>query len=168
MPKKLLVLGDNPKRIAEEFPDHELQTSQLLVSSCQLDTIYASLVLQYVPYREVVAALEEWARLLKPRGQLYITVPSLEWAATQIISGKPLPVIMPFIYGNQGGPGQFYQSGFMLAALRNLVVAAGFEVREAGPFDATVQMGDEEYKVQQLLVLAVKPAKRKRKHGRKR
>lgn len=166
MPKKLLVLGDNPKRIAGEFPDHELHTSQLLVHSCQLDTIYASLVLQYTPYREVVAVLKEWAGLLKPGGQLYVTVPSLEWAATQIISEKPLPVIMPFIYGNQGGPGQFARSGFMLPALRNLVALAGLEVREAGPFDATVQMGEDEYKVQQLLVLAVKPA-RARKRRRK-
>jgi predicted SAM-dependent methyltransferase len=174
MSRHLLVFGDNPERIAEEFPGYKMWAIDPLsirlpatARPSHYDIIYASLVLQRVPYRKVVATLKKWAHLLKHDGKMYITVPSLEWAAVQIVSEKPLPVIMPFIFGNQGNDEQYYKSGFMLAALRNLVVAAGLDVRTATPFEATVMMGNEEYKVGQLLVLATRPVKRKGKRGRK-
>lgn len=43
-----------------------------------VDEVYASHVLEHVPYVDTIATVREWARVLKPNGTMYISVPDIE------------------------------------------------------------------------------------------
>lgn len=92
------------------------------------DRILLSHVLEHVEYKRVHEALVELARLLAVGGELHIFVPSLEWAARQILSDQMSPATIMHIYGLQSTPWQYHKAGFTLLALRGVVGGAGLNV----------------------------------------
>ena len=97
------------------------------------DRIYACHVLEHLAHREVAPTLKRWHEVLKPGGELRISVPDLDRIVEQYhahldsfqLYGDP-PWI-GVLYGGQGNPFDFHRTGFNFSYLRRLLMESGFE-----------------------------------------
>jgi len=77
------------------------------------------------------------AALLKPGGIFHIMVPSLEWAAHEILDkDKASPMLLPLIFGGQENEFMYHRSGFTIPILRGELEKAGLipRVAQVQPF----------------------------------
>jgi len=63
------------------------------------DAILAAHVLEHFGWYRIKDVLEGWVKLLKPGGELYVIVPSLEWACSN--SEKYPFQVQPHLFGGQ-------------------------------------------------------------------
>lgn len=91
----------------------------------QFDRVVASHVLEHLALGEVAPALREVWRVLKVGGEAHIFVPSIEWAARQVLAEHPSPILFFHLYGSQQTPWQFHKCGFTMLALRTRMADAG-------------------------------------------
>lgn len=108
------------------------------------EIIYCAHALTLVEAKDVPATIRKMAALLNERGELWLTVPSLEWAAREIGSENPSPAIHTVIYGDQAHPAR---CGFTLAWLRQLVEAANLIPRKAYHSLYRVAVKDQEIQI---------------------
>jgi len=101
-------------------------------SNDSIETLYASHVLEHVPYRETVRVLKEWLRVLIPGGMAMIAVPDLETLSRLYLhpeSGLQDRVkLMRMMFGGQMDEHDFHFVGFNGELL-------GIWLREAGFVD---------------------------------
>lgn len=103
---------------------------------------------------ECVVYLKEIYPMLKNMGEIWVTVPSLEWAAREIVTKDNPSIITPFmIYGTEEEP---YRCGFTLFWLRVVVQGAGFIVRKAVQEVYKIGVDDEKFDAVQNLVIGMK------------
>jgi SAM-dependent methyltransferase len=106
----------------------------------QFDLVYASHVLEHLPYRrELPAALFEIFRVLGPRGQLWMSVPDLRRIARAFLdpalSLERERVLLQVVYGGQLDEFDFHYWGFTFPTANWTFHQVGFShVEEVGPF----------------------------------
>jgi predicted SAM-dependent methyltransferase len=125
----------------------------------QIDGILASHVLEHFPYWQTTNVLRSWAKALKPGGEIHIVVPSLEWAAKEILADQPSKAVLPHLYAGQTSPWDVHLTGFTIRMLRNLLELAGFKVTRARSNSYRIKIGDEIMEAEQHYCLGVKPKK---------
>lgn len=69
-------------------PDVLADARFLPFKDCFADAIFSSHALEHISFRETMATLKEWGRVLKPGGRMVIVIPNLKWAAKQILAPK--------------------------------------------------------------------------------
>lgn len=130
-----------------------------------VDTIYASHVLEHVPYQGVLqATLNEWFRALVPGGTVMISVPDLETLCRLFLEPELTYEqrfhIMRVIFGGQIDTFDFHYAGLTFEFLTAYLAAAGFEgIRRVETFDlfqdaSLLKVGDRAIS---LNVIARKP-----------
>ncbi len=96
------------------------------------DSIYACHVLEHVSHREAPIVLSQWFRVLKPGGELRISVPDLDrivkiyqknWEHFQTPGHAPW---IGLIYGGQEDPYDYHKTGFNFCWMKHLLTNAGF------------------------------------------
>lgn len=97
----------------------------------QLDGLLASHVLEHFPYRQTVSVLEGWVKCLKDGGELHILVPSLEWAAREVLSENPSPAVYAQLYAGQVTQWDVHYTGFTMRKLRQIMEMVGINVHTA-------------------------------------
>jgi hypothetical protein len=109
------------------------------------DIIFASNVLNYVPWYETGYVLKNWSLALKDEGELHIIVPSAEWIGEQLISEKPTWIINYLLFGTLGqngasGIGAAGMSSFTMRQLRGYGDLAGLKTISAktGPVEIEI------------------------------
>lgn len=111
------------------------------IESGRIDAIWSSHNLEHLRRHEVPLALAEFIRVLRPGGQLLLTLPDLQKIA-ELVAGdgledeaysSPAGPITPLdmIYGHtpslaRGNQHMAHKTGFTARTLGNLLVAAGF------------------------------------------
>lgn len=111
----------------------------------KLDGLLASHVLEHFSYWKTDKVVEGWVRCLKEGGEIHILVPSLEWAAREILSEKPSPAVYGQLYAGQTTPWDLHLTGFTMRKLRQVLEKAGISVNVArtGVYHIKVgEMGD--------------------------
>jgi predicted SAM-dependent methyltransferase len=105
--------------------------------SSSASLIYASHVLEHFPRKRTAAILRRWHEILKPGGELRVSVPDLGRLAELYhqhsggLSDRDLDLWLGVIYGGQDGALDFHAAGFTFAFLRRLLEECGFEnIRE--------------------------------------
>lgn len=86
----------------------------------QYDRAHARHVLEHFVREEAPEVVREWARLLKPGGELVIRVPNVEDAMRRILDDQPTTYAWQQLYGAQASPWDLHYNGFTrrkLAAL---------------------------------------------------
>jgi hypothetical protein len=86
-------------------------------------------------------------------GEVWIIVPSLEWAANEIINQRNSLAVQATIFGGQLDPFDAHLCGFDLANLRRQVEICGLIVRKAyqSPFSFTLN-GKEYGSLQNIVI----------------
>jgi len=147
MSLKILEIGPGPNpQAARVWPGSEVETMDMDETANptykhdanempeelhgKYDYVFASHVLEHFSYKDTVRVLGEWAKALKPGGQLHIVVPSLEWCAREVLEpsgGKSLAVQI-MLYGGHNNPWDFHMVGFTVRHLRALFDQMGMPV----------------------------------------
>jgi SAM-dependent methyltransferase len=103
------------------------------------DSIYACHVLEHFAHSEIVPILERWLEVLKPGGEIRISVPDIDrivkiyienWAHFQTTGNTPW---IGLLYGGQGDPYDFHKTGFNFCWLSKLLTDVGFKEVEEYP-----------------------------------
>jgi predicted SAM-dependent methyltransferase len=118
------------------------------ISDASVETIYASHVLEHVPYRDLETTLKEWFRVMQPGGTVMIAVPDFETLARLFLHPQvALPDrihLMQMVFGAQVDPHDFHYVGFDTEMLAYALRVAGFvemtRVKEFGLFKDTSTM----------------------------
>jgi predicted SAM-dependent methyltransferase len=76
--------GDFPHLVSNDI-------TMLAYENNSVDVIYASHVLEYFDYQEVQEVLAEWYRVLKPEGELFLSVPDFE-VMSELYLGERVPL----------------------------------------------------------------------------
>lgn len=96
------------------------------------EIIYSCHVLEHIGHEEVLPTLRNWYRVLKPGGEVRISVPDLDrivniyknnWAHFQTKTHSPW---IGLIYGGQSDKFDFHKTGFNLTWLSYLLESVGF------------------------------------------
>jgi predicted O-linked N-acetylglucosamine transferase (SPINDLY family)/predicted SAM-dependent methyltransferase len=102
-----------------------------------IDTIYASHVLEHFHYAlndELLKTLREWHRVLKPGGQLMVSVPDLKILCWLYLNPNLEPMerhqLMRIIFGGQTNPYDIHRVGFDADTLGLYFLEAGFQEYE--------------------------------------
>jgi len=99
-------------------------------------TIYASHVLEHIPRDRAGSVLEEWHRVLRPGGKLYVSVPDLEVLFRTYLDNLPhydtdagrqlAERACYLVYGGQANRYEFHLHGYSFASLGFLLERVGF------------------------------------------
>jgi len=122
----------------------------------KFDLLFASHVLEHFPWFETHNILTEWRKALKIGGFLHVLVPSLEWAAEQIMSGHPSKAINGHLYAGSQTQWDVHKAGFTLPILRAHFEHARFAVAmaESGPYP--IAIGSEIMRAEQHYIVGQK------------
>lgn len=110
--------------------------------------------LQRVPYWDAVKEVKAYAHRLKPGGELLIFVPSLAWAAEQVLMAEPSPLIKYHLFGSKHR-GRPNKNGFTMRELRDVCERAGIAVTHAAAGEYTVIYQNEAFQAEELLIRGV-------------
>lgn len=93
-----------------------------------VDAIRASHVLEHFSYRDVPNVLREWVRVLKPGGEIHISVPDFDWLCEhRNDAGVPLQA---YLMGGHTDAHDYHKSAFDEPSLRELMAGCGlFRIR---------------------------------------
>lgn len=102
------------------------------------DLIYASHVLEHVPWASVPAVLARWRAILKPGGVLRLSVPDFDALLDYYRETRDLAWITPPLMGGQSNEHDFHHAVFTAVSLEAHLRDAGFsEIRVWTPDPAT-------------------------------
>ena len=97
-----------------------------------IELIYACHVLEHFSHDEAVKVLRRWFDVLKPAGELRISVPDIDrivkiyhenWQHFQTPGNAPW---IGLLYGGQGDPYDFHKTGFNFCWMRHLLDGIGY------------------------------------------
>jgi predicted SAM-dependent methyltransferase len=120
------------------------------------DVVYVSHVLEHIDRDQVITVLKNVIACLKDGGEIWLLVPSMEWAAEQVMHGRDHAGIQLALYGGQQNPNDYHRSGFTLNALRFMVESQGLFVRKAYTAPFLLGIYGKEYQALQNIVIAIR------------
>jgi ubiquinone/menaquinone biosynthesis C-methylase UbiE len=110
------------------------------------DYIIAPQVLEHLPMKDVVPALKEWTRVLKPKGKIVITVPNFNDLAQSWINemGEKIDLtryltLAQHIYGNQFHEGEFHHTPFTPHFMQFILTDSGLKSWKIFAYPAMVK-----------------------------
>lgn len=136
--------------LAAENVDHTGDAADLSrFPNNTFDALYASHVLEHFSIGAVQQVLEEWHRVLRPGGTLYLSVPNLETLAKMFLAKDKVSFqgrffVVRMMFGGQMDEYDFHKAGFDAEIATNLLWLAGYsdlkQVADFGIFDDTSKM----------------------------
>jgi predicted SAM-dependent methyltransferase len=112
--------------------DHVGDCTQLgQFATNSIDALYASHVLEHVPYAALAGTLAEWHRVLTPGGKIMVAVPDMNILAQLFVKpevkGADKVLLMQMMFGGQHDDTDFHCIGFDLEILGVHLHMAGFD-----------------------------------------
>jgi predicted SAM-dependent methyltransferase len=112
--------------------------------------------LEHVDRALVISVMINIAGAVKPGGVVWVTVPSFEWAAREIMAGRDNSAVQYIVFGAQYNPWDYHRIGFTLGALKEVITRAGLEIEVACQQEIIVHVQDAKCEALQNLVKARK------------
>lgn len=94
--------------------------------SSSADLIYASHVLEHFSHRETCSVLSEWHRILKPGGEIFISVPDASKLFKIYNDNGDIDSVKVFLMGSQGNSFDYHRNIFDGGSLMALLAQIGF------------------------------------------
>lgn len=151
---KVLTLDIDPEQNPDIVADAADMPPELYD---KLDGLMASHVLEHFSYWDTEKVLSGWVRCLKEGGELHILVPSLEWAAREVLSENPSPAVYAQLYAGQVNQWDVHYTGFTMRKLRQLMDKVGINCNVARTGVYHIRVGTfGEFEAMQHYVAGVK------------
>ncbi len=116
------MFSDNPYVIYMDIRKLEFEDNSV-------DMILASDILEHFSHREIDNILAEWARVLRPGGEIVVRCPNLKLQIDAYVRGDWNADIASYmIFGGQTNPGDYHCIGFDHDSITNHLNKAGFEI----------------------------------------
>jgi len=122
--KKAIDVGCGPLDRADQFPDYTLvrvdiredctpdyrcSVDNLPFDNDEFDLVFSSHVLEHFPRAKWQSVLHEWMRIVKPGGDIMLSLPNIEWAIKNF--DPKSKDVMNVLYGAQSYPEDFHYTG---------------------------------------------------------
>lgn len=121
------------------------------------DIVYCSHVLEHIESSKVVQAAVNVTRAVRNGGEVWFLVPSLEWAATEVIKERDHQGVQLVLFGSQDNPWQYHKCAFTLNALRYMAeVHCGLIVRRAHQAVLLIRRAGAEFQALQNIVVGMR------------
>lgn len=120
------------------------------------DIVYASHVLEHIDRESVHITIKNLVDALAPMGELWITVPSLEWAARELLANHDGVHVQLMIFGGQNNHLDYHRCGFTLRSLRKMMELNDLIVRKAYQAPFQISYGDKFFDCVQNIVIGLK------------
>ena len=92
-----------------------------------VESLYACHCLEHFKRHEIQNVLNEWSRVLKKDGEIYISVPDFEAITAEYHSnGNKLEPILGLLYGGQDNEYNIHYHTFDFQFIKKLLINAGF------------------------------------------
>jgi hypothetical protein len=117
------------------------------------DIIAAISCIQCLEPNTIPETLQKLAAMLELKGELYVAVPAFEWAAAQVGSDRPDPLIHLIVCGQGKAP---HRSVLTLQWLRSLMMMSNLVIRTAVPEIYTIPIDGKPYQVVRNMVIGWK------------
>lgn len=151
------VYSGEEYEITEHCPFEQDNPTVLPFDDCSFDGVFSYAVLNAYSWRDSVAVVKDWARVLKPEGVLHILVPSQRWLGKLMMQHTVQPQMRPLLFGDQTDyAGSASLSSYTLLDLRVHIEASGLRLVVAKTGQYTVDMAGQRYDAEQLYVAGVK------------
>lgn len=111
---------------AWSFEDERLNDSSYAV---EWDIVFAHQCLQHIKRVDLTEYPHKLSCLVKNGGEVWVTVPSAEYAGLQIVKNEPDPIAQYVLFGQDGDPPR--HAMFTLKWLRELMESGGLITRKA-------------------------------------
>ena len=122
----------------------------------QFDIVYCSHMMEHIDRNKVFTAMDNLISAAKDMGEIWVIVPSMEWAANEILRGRDGIHIQGHIFGGQSNEWEYHRSGFTLSALRFLFESRKILVRKAYQAPFTLGYENREFQCVQNVVIGLK------------
>jgi predicted SAM-dependent methyltransferase len=122
----------------------------------QYDIVYISHVLEHVDRARVIEAFRNVIGAVRNMGEVWVVVPSMEWAANEIINKREGIHVQMNIFGAQHSPFDVHRTGFTLISLRQVVELCGLIVRRAYQSPFTIEFEGRQYNSLQNVVIGAR------------
>ncbi len=122
----------------------------------QFDLVLAAHVMEHIDRDKVVNTFRNVISSVKNMGEVWILVPSMEWAASELINQRDGVQVQLSIFGGQKNFWDIHRCGFTLAALRQMVEICGLIVRKAYQSPFKIWQADKEYTAIQNIVIGAR------------
>ena len=110
-----------------EGVDYRCDLHKLPFATGEMDIVHSSHVLEHFGRNEASEVLDEWLRILKPKGEFRIVIPNIAWAAEQIMKGIVNHDVLNVLYGQQEFAENFHKNGFTPQTLSDLLKGKGLK-----------------------------------------
>ncbi len=138
----------------DDRADMKVDITRLPFDTGSIDEIICHHALEHIPYRHIELTLKEWARVLKPGGELDLGMPDLELvcrAFALVPEEKRWNWLIYVLYGSQCEEGKYpwevpedceivypmcHTGGLSLPRLNELLPALGFDIIDSYNYDA--------------------------------
>jgi SAM-dependent methyltransferase len=97
----------------------------------KFDVVFASHVIEHIERKKLDQTFNNCISALKPGGKLWVLVPSLEWAAQEILKGNENMAVHGTLYGGQAHPWDYHKVGFTMNALKLMFTMHGLRITQA-------------------------------------
>lgn len=122
----------------------------------KFDIVYISHVLEHIDRMKVIDVFRNVIQAARNLGEIWVIVPSFEWAANEIINRREGIHVQMNVFGGQAGPLDYHRCGFTLASLRQMVELSGLVVRKAYQSPFYIGFNEKEYASLQNVVIAIR------------
>jgi len=152
--KNVVRLDANPENEPDVLHDITQPLPEEMHGKYQI--VYVSHVMEHIERDKVLNTFRNIAQALAPMGEIWVTVPSMEWAASEILAQRDGIHIQAHIFGGQGNEWDYHKVGFTLKALRQMMDVCGLLVRKAYQAPFVISFKNEEYNCVQNVVIGLR------------
>lgn len=152
--KEIVRLDGNPAANPDVLHDITEPLPEELRSS--FDIVYVSHILEHIDRMKVIDTFRNISGAVRNMGEVWVVVPSLEWAANEIINRREGIHVQGVLYGGQDHPLDYHRVGFTLASLRQMVELCGLIVRKSYQSPFTTIFDNKSYQCLQNVVIGMR------------
>ncbi len=120
------------------------------------DIVYCSHILEHIDREKVHTTIQNMVEALAPMGEIWIAVPSLEWAANEILAQRDGVHVQLMIFGGQHNEFDYHRCGFTLKSLRTMLELNNLIIRKAYQSPFQIGYGERLFDCVQNIVIGLK------------